>query len=79
MKAALYARYSTDSRVHRHCEVPGRGHVRRHHQPARLSATARLSHRREFDAFIAEESSRLWRNMAEQAPRLAELRTLAST
>ena len=28
---------------------------------------------REFVAIIAEDSSRLWRNMAEQAPRLAEL------
>ncbi len=29
--------------------------------------------RGEFDAIVAEDISRLWRNMAEQAPRLAEL------
>lgn len=32
--------------------------------------------RREFDVIVAEDTSRLWRNMAEQAPRLAELRDL---
>lgn len=31
---------------------------------------------REFDAIIAEDTSRLWRNLAEQAPRLAELQDL---
>lgn len=32
--------------------------------------------RREFDVIVAEDTSRLWRNMAEQAPRLAELSDL---
>jgi site-specific DNA recombinase len=36
----------------------------------------RAMRRREFDAIIAEDSSRLWRNLAEQAPRLAELADL---
>jgi hypothetical protein len=38
-----------------------------------LLAAAR---RNEFDAIVAEDTSRLWRNMAEQAPRLAELADL---
>ena len=33
--------------------------------------------RREFDVIVAEDSSRLWRNMTEQAPRLAELADLS--
>jgi DNA invertase Pin-like site-specific DNA recombinase len=32
--------------------------------------------RHEFDVIIAEDTSRLWRNLAEQAPRLAELADL---
>jgi site-specific DNA recombinase len=32
--------------------------------------------RQEFDVIVAEDTSRLWRLMAEQAPRLAELRDL---
>jgi DNA invertase Pin-like site-specific DNA recombinase len=32
--------------------------------------------RHEFDVIVAEDTSRLWRNMAEQAPRLAELSDL---
>jgi DNA invertase Pin-like site-specific DNA recombinase len=38
-----------------------------------LLAAAR---RREIDVIVSEDASRLWRNMAEQAPRLAELRDL---
>lgn len=38
-----------------------------------LLAAAR---RRDLDVIVAEDTSRLWRNMAEQAPRLAELRDL---
>jgi site-specific DNA recombinase len=38
-----------------------------------LLAAAR---RHDFDVIVAEDSSRLWRNMAEQSPRLAELRDL---
>ena len=33
--------------------------------------------RHEFDVIVAEDSSRLWRNLAEQSPRLAELCDLA--
>jgi len=32
--------------------------------------------RGEFDVIMAEDTSRLWRNLAEQAPRIAELRDL---
>jgi site-specific DNA recombinase len=32
--------------------------------------------RRVFDVIVAEDSSRLWRNLAEQSPRIAELRDL---
>jgi site-specific DNA recombinase len=32
--------------------------------------------RRQFDVIVAEDTSRLWRNLAEQAPRLAELADL---
>jgi site-specific DNA recombinase len=32
--------------------------------------------RHEFDVIVAEDTSRLWRNLAEQAPRLAELSDL---
>lgn len=38
-----------------------------------LLAAAR---RHEFDVIVAEDTSRLWRNLAEQAPRLAELADL---
>ena len=38
-----------------------------------LLAAAR---RREFSVIVAEDTSRLWRNLAEQAPRIAELRDL---
>jgi site-specific DNA recombinase len=45
------------------------------HRPGyqKLLAAAR---RREFDVIVAEDTSRLWRNLAEQAPRLAELTDL---
>ena len=36
----------------------------------------RAARRHEFDVIVAEDTSRLWRNMAEQAPRLAELSDL---
>jgi len=39
---------------------------------ARLAA----ARRREFDVIVAEDTSRLWRNLAEQAPRLAEFTDL---
>jgi site-specific DNA recombinase len=93
MKAALYARYSTDRQSeasiedqHRVCERIAERHgftvVARFSDAAisggttlrpgyqRLLSAAR---RHEFDAVIAEDTSRLWRNLAEQSPRLAEL------
>ena len=42
--------------------------------PQDLLSAAR---RREFDVIVAEDSSRIWRNMTEQAPRLAELADLS--
>ena len=39
----------------------------------KLLAAARLH---EFDVIVAEDTSRLWRNLAEQSPRLAELADL---
>ena len=93
MRAAIYARYSTDlQRAEsiedqiRVCEgiaerhgmrvverfddkgISGGTTVRPGYQ--RMLAAVR---RGEFDAVIAEDTSRLWRSMAEQSPRLAEL------
>ena len=39
-------------------------------------AMLEAARRREFDVIVAEDTSRLWRNLAEQAPRLAELADL---
>jgi DNA invertase Pin-like site-specific DNA recombinase len=36
----------------------------------------RAARRHDFDVIIAEDTSRLWRNLAEQSPRLAELSDL---
>jgi DNA invertase Pin-like site-specific DNA recombinase len=36
----------------------------------------RAARRRDFEIIVAEDSSRLWRNLAEQSPRLAELSDL---
>ena len=93
MKAAIYARYSTDMQSKasiddqfRVCErladrhdftgiarffdraIPG-GTTQRPGFQDMLSA----ARRHKFDAIIAEDTSRLWRNLAEQSPRLAEL------
>jgi len=96
MKAALYARYSTDKQSGasiddqlRICERIAERHgfsvstrfsdaaisggtTRRPGYQGMLDA-ARLRH---FDVIVAEDTSRLWRNLAEQAPRLAELSDL---
>ena len=96
MRAAIYARYSTDRQSENSIEdqfrVCGRLAERYGFQVVahfsdsavsggtayrdgyqRLLAAARKG---EFDVIIAEDTSRLWRLMAEQAPRLAELRDL---
>jgi len=96
MRAALYARYSTDRQSEasiadqlRVCERLAERHgftiVARYHDAAISGGTAQrpgyqamldAARRREFDVIVAEDTSRLWRNMAEQAPRLAELTDL---
>lgn len=48
------------------------GTAQRHGYQAMLTA----ARAKEFDVVIAEDVSRLWRNLAEQAPRLAELADL---
>ncbi len=96
MKAAIYARYSTDKQSKesaddqfRVCEAIAAREslqvVNRYADRAISGGTSRrpdyqsmleAARRREFQYIIAEDSSRLWRNMAEQAPRLAELADL---
>jgi site-specific DNA recombinase len=96
MKAALYARYSTDlQRVesiadqHRVCERLAERHgfrvvVRYADKAISGGTTQRPDYQRmlkdarahKFDVILAEDTSRLWRNLAEQAPRLAELSDL---
>ena len=96
MKAALYARFSTDRQSEnslpdqfRVCERLAGQHgfevVARFQDAAISGGTvqrpgyqslltgARNGH---FDVIVAEDTSRLWRNMAEQSPRLAELRDI---
>lgn len=96
MRAALYARYSTDLQreqsiddqfrvAERLAERHGFTVVARFSDKGisggttqrpgyqRLLAAAR---RHEFEVIVAEDTSRLWRNLAEQAPRLAELSDL---
>lgn len=93
MRAALYARYSTEKQSEasvddqfRVCERIAERHgfeqVTRFsdaaisggtvHRPGYQSMLA-AARRREFDVIVAEDTSRLWRNLAEQSPRLAEL------
>jgi site-specific DNA recombinase len=96
MKAATYARYSTEDQSHasiedqqRECERIARragyevvaqfcdagvsgGTAGRPGYQALLAAARGAG----FDAIVAEDVSRLWRNLAEQAPRLAELADL---
>src|SRR5258708_39260770 len=96
MKAAIYARYSTDKQSKesaddqfRVCEAIAAREslqvVNRYTDRAISGGTSRrpdyqsmleAARRREFQYIIAEDSSRLWRNMAEQAPRFAELADL---
>ncbi|MCP5359894.1 MAG: recombinase family protein [Steroidobacteraceae bacterium] len=96
MKAAIYARYSTDKQSEasipdqfRQCERlaerAGFTVAARFQDAAISGGTAHrpgyqqllaAARRREIDVVVAEDTSRLWRNLAEQAPRIAELRDL---
>jgi site-specific DNA recombinase len=96
MKAALYARYSTEKQSgasiedqHRFCARLAERHgltVLERFSDAAISggtaqrpgyqATLTAARRHAFDVIVAEDTSRLWRNLAEQAPRLAELADL---
>ena len=93
MKAATYARFSTDKQrpesiadqerecdriaeregftiIARYSDASISGGTSKRPGYQRMLAAAR---RREFSAIVAEDQSRLWRNPAEQEPRLAEL------
>lgn len=96
MKAATYARYSTENQSDASIEDQQRecarialsqnltvvatfadhgisgGTTERAGYQAMLAA----ARRGEFEVLVAEDISRIWRNMAEQAPRLAELADL---
>jgi DNA invertase Pin-like site-specific DNA recombinase len=96
MRAALYARFSTEKQSEnsiddqlRVCERLAERHgfyvVARFSDAAISGGTTNrigyqqlllAARRHEIDAIAAEDSSRLWRNLAEQAPRLAELSDL---
>lgn len=96
MRAALYARFSTDLQREQSIEdqfrVAERIAVRhgftvtaRHADKAISGGTAQRpgyqrmlagARAREFEVIVAEDTSRLWRNLAEQSPRLAELADL---
>jgi site-specific DNA recombinase len=96
MRAAIYARYSTDMQrkesiedQHRVCERLAERHgftvVARFGDKAISGGTTQrpqyqrmltAARHHEFDVIVAEDTSRLWRNLAEQSPRLAELSDL---
>jgi DNA invertase Pin-like site-specific DNA recombinase len=96
VKAALYARFSTDKQSDssiadqfRVCERLAATHdfvvVNRFSDAAISGGTVQrpgyqamleAARRRDFDVILAEDCSRLWRLLAEQAPRLAELADL---
>lgn len=96
MKAALYARFSTEKQseasikdqyrvCERIAEREGISVVARFSDAAISGGTAQrpgyqkllaAARQHEFDVIVAEDTSRLWRNLAEQAPRLAELADL---
>ena len=94
MKAALYARFSTDKQASiddqlRVCRRVAKLHgfevVATVEDAAISGGTSQRPgyqallvavRRRDVDVIVAEDASRLWRNMAEQAPRLAELRDI---
>ena len=96
MKAATYARYSTENQSdasiedqQRECariarradcdivrEFTDRGLSGGTTERAGYQALLAAARAGEFEAIVAEDVSRLWRNLAEQAPRLAELSDL---
>jgi site-specific DNA recombinase len=94
LRAALYARYSTDkqssiSAQFRVCKQIAKQHgftVCSEYSDAAISGgTAQrpgyqsmldAARRSEFDVIVAEDTSRLWRSLSEQSPRLAELEDL---
>ena len=96
LRAALYARFSTDLQreqsiadQHRVCERLAERHgfdvTARFDDMAISGGTTKrpgyqqmlaAARRGEFDVIVAEDGSRLWRNLAEQSPRLAELSDL---
>lgn len=96
MRAAIYARFSTEKQSGesvedqlRECERLAERHgftvVSRFSDAAISGGTTvrpgyqamlAAARRGEFNVILAEDTSRLWRNMAEQAPRLAELADL---
>lgn len=94
MRAALYARFSTDKQAsiddqlrvcRRVASLHGFDVVATFEDAAISGGTAsrpgyqallQSARRHDVDVIVAEDASRLWRNMAEQAPRLAELRDL---
>jgi site-specific DNA recombinase len=96
MRAAIYARFSTDKQseasiedqfrvCERLAERNGFRTVARFRDAAISGGTVdrpgyrallQAARRHEFDVIVAEDTSRLWRLLAEQAPRLAELADL---
>ena len=96
IRAALYARYSSDRQreqsiedqfrvAQRLAEQHGLEVVARFSDAAISGGTAqrpgyqsmlKAARAHEFDVVVSEDTSRLWRNLAEQAPRLAELSDL---
>src|SRR5688572_14760247 len=96
MRAAIYARYSTDKQSgasvddqFRVCERIAERHsfavVAKFSDAAISGGTTRrpgyqamlvAARNHNFEVIIAEDTSRLWRLLAEQAPRLAELEDL---
>ncbi len=96
MRAALYARYSTDKQSEnsiedqlRECrKLADRNEfdvVAEFNDKAWSGGTARrpdyknmlvAARAGQFDVIVAEDTSRLWRNLAEQSPRIAELQDL---
>jgi site-specific DNA recombinase len=94
MRAALYARFSTDKQASiddqlRVCRRIAQQHglevVATFEDAAISGGTAKrpgyqallaAARRHDVEVIVAEDASRLWRNMAEQSPRLAELRDI---